>query len=272
MKQDSKQKNIILLIFILILAVGLQGCGLCGRPGDRVLAEKHLQKGIQYEKDSLYSLAADAYKMAIDADPENRAAHFQLGNLYDRIGLLDQAQAAFEKVLKINRRDAEAFNNLGNIFGQKGNVREAIRHYQKAIEISDSLPAPHYNLAQSYLLQKNFEDAEMELRKAHQYAPDESKYAESLGLFLISQSKFHDAVVVLKEAQKCKNLKPTIHLHLSAAHRGKMEFDPAITELEIYLSLLSDEQEKTIILKQVRDLKKEKYAYLSAELRKKVSK
>ncbi len=272
MKQVLNRTEVILIIMMVITAGVMQGCGLCSRPGDRITAEKQLQKGIQHEKDSLYSLAAEAYKMAIDADPEYRDAHFQLGNLYDRIGLLDHAQAAFERVLKINRSDAEAFNNLGNIFGQKGNVKEAIRYYQQAIEINDSLPAPHYNLAQSYLLQKNFKDAETELRKAYQYAPDDSRYAESLGLFYISQNKFHDAVIVLKDAKKSKNVKPSVHLHLSAAHRGKLEYDQAIAELETYLSLLSGEQEKTIITQQVRELKKEKYAHLSAELRKKVSK
>ena len=50
------------------------------------------------------------------------------------------------------------------------------------------------------------------------------------------------------------------------------DFEPAINELKTYISLIQDEQEKTIALQQLRDIKRESLAYRSAELRKKVSK
>jgi regulator of sirC expression with transglutaminase-like and TPR domain len=88
----------------------------------------------------------------------------------------------------------------------------------------------------------------------------------------MSQNKFAEAILILVNAKNSKPVKPSVYLHLSTAYRKLNDFDSAIGELEIYLSFIQDQQEKTIISQQLRELKKEKLLYRSSELRKKVSK
>ncbi len=262
----------VLPFMILAAAAVIQGCGLCGRPGDRELAESHFRKGLGLEKDSLYSLAEQSYKKAVEADPQFRNAHFQLGNLYDKLGILQKAKAAYEQAIQIDENDAESFNNLGNIYGQMNNLPEAMNHYMKAISIQDSLPSAHYNLGQSYLLKQDFQNAENHLKLAYDYSSGEMKYAESLGLYYISQNKLNEAVGIFTESISKKKVKPSLYLHLSTAYRKLNQFDNAITHLETYISLIQGQQEKTIALQRLRELRRESHAYRSAELRKKVSK
>jgi len=60
-----------------------------------------------------YVEAIEAYKMALDADPDNAEAHYYLGKAYHDKGMYDEAIREYKNALQIDPDNAEARNALG---------------------------------------------------------------------------------------------------------------------------------------------------------------
>ena len=63
----------------------------------------------------MYEQAAEAYRRAIDADPDFADAHCNLGSVYFNRGRRDLARDCFERAVAIQSGHVEANLNLGTI-------------------------------------------------------------------------------------------------------------------------------------------------------------
>jgi tetratricopeptide (TPR) repeat protein len=96
-----------------------------------------------------YDEAEEAYRMVIELDPSDASPWNGLGNLLkNHLRRYDEAEAAYRKAIELDSSYARAWNGLGNLL--KNYLRrydEAESAYRKAIELDPSLAYPKAGLA-----------------------------------------------------------------------------------------------------------------------------
>ena len=91
--------------------------------------------------------AEQAYRRAVELDPQLACAYTNLGNLRYRAGAVEDARALYCKALDLEPDQPEAFHNLGYLEYEEGRVGEAVRLFNKAVELSPEFGDAHLNLA-----------------------------------------------------------------------------------------------------------------------------
>lgn len=163
--------NKLLLIFALS-AFFLSGCGILGGdsantdanannallddPGQVPKYEKveeAISAGDEFLDGSLYKKAINAYKQAVDMNPDHGEAHFKLGVAYSLEEDLQDlppgvegnsdkafknAVTVYKKYLKDNPEDAASWFNLGRAHGKLFEDKEAADALKKAVELREN--------------------------------------------------------------------------------------------------------------------------------------
>ena len=90
--------------------------------------------------------APDAYRQAINLDPENADAHVNLGRLCQLRGDLKSAKRHYQRALETTSSHQLAYYNMGTVFDELDEIDLAVKFYRKALSVADA----HYNLARIY--------------------------------------------------------------------------------------------------------------------------
>lgn len=88
--------------------------------------------GVSYDKPGQSGLAIEAYKRAVQINPQLVQAWNNLGINYGKAGQTAQAIEAFQQVVRINPQDADAWYNLGGNYAEAGNKVQAMEAYKQA--------------------------------------------------------------------------------------------------------------------------------------------
>jgi tetratricopeptide (TPR) repeat protein len=99
---------------------------------------------------STYGDAIEAYRCALEADPEFADAHCNLGSVYFNQDRRAAARACFERALEIEPRHLEANLNLATLLEEEGRNEAALRHYKAALEADPLTPDTHVSLGLLY--------------------------------------------------------------------------------------------------------------------------
>lgn len=122
-----------------------------GSARSQQLALEWFERGCELDTDKeTYDQAAEAYRRAIDADPDFADAHCNLGSVYFNRGRRDLARDCFERAVAILPGHVEANLNLGTIREESGADEAALRHYRAALDTDPLLPDTHVSLALIY--------------------------------------------------------------------------------------------------------------------------
>ena len=78
------------------------------------------------------------YKDAVAADPRYALAHFNLGNLYDEQGDIERAEQNYRAALKLNPQYADAHFNLALLCERKGDALKAVHHWKAYLKLDAS--------------------------------------------------------------------------------------------------------------------------------------
>jgi len=87
--------------------------------------------------------APQAYRKAIELDPNNADAHVNLGRLMQLKGDLKAAKRHYEMALQVVADHQLAYYNMGTVFDELEEVDQAADYYRRALAVPDA----HYNLA-----------------------------------------------------------------------------------------------------------------------------
>ena len=88
--------------------------------------------GVSYNKPGQSGLAIEAYKRAVQINPQLVQAWNNLGFNYGKAGQTAQAIEAFQQVVRTNPQDADAWYNLGSNYEEAGNIVQAMEAYHQA--------------------------------------------------------------------------------------------------------------------------------------------
>lgn len=91
--------------------------------------------------------AMEAYRRALELDPEHSETRVNLGRLLHEAGRVEGAEAEYRKALDAAPGSALAAFNLGVALEDRGEEREAVRAYERALELDPELSSAHFNLA-----------------------------------------------------------------------------------------------------------------------------
>jgi tetratricopeptide (TPR) repeat protein len=91
--------------------------------------------------------AGDAYRAALELEPEFADAHVNLGRLLHEVGDVYAALVHYRAALSLRPGDATAAFNVGVALEDLGATVDAIAAYRRALECDARNPDAHYNLA-----------------------------------------------------------------------------------------------------------------------------
>ena len=116
---------------------------------ERLDAQEWYDHGCELEPSSPKE-AREAYRRAVELDPDHVEAHVNLGRLLHEDGELEAAEAHYRVALRIDENDATAAFNLGVVLQDAERFPEAREAYEKAIAADPDHADAHCNLAQLY--------------------------------------------------------------------------------------------------------------------------
>ena len=94
-----------------------------------------LELGAFYVKNRMYDLAEDAYRVAMEREPENGWAYYNLGRVYMFMGLYGDAVPLYEESIQLftDKKDkALSWNQLGNAYRRLNEPSLAVAAYERA--------------------------------------------------------------------------------------------------------------------------------------------
>lgn len=115
----------------------------------------------EYDPDRIVRL-----RKLVDAHPNDAAYRFLLGGLYKNGRFFEEAFEAYKQALDLDPEFEQAYINIGNIFSTTGQYGEAVAHYQKAIDIAPESVLAYFNMHLAQSESFRFRNAEESLRIA----------------------------------------------------------------------------------------------------------
>ncbi len=112
---------------------------------------------------------------------------------------LGEAENAYRKALEIEPDMAPAMTNLGNLKFRNGEYEEAERYYREAMRCDPYLPQPYYNLGCLKLNSGRLDLAVIFLRKAHRLDPDFPDACFHLAVALEEEGRKEEALLYFRK-------------------------------------------------------------------------
>jgi tetratricopeptide (TPR) repeat protein len=116
--------------------------------------------------------AAQAYRRALETDPDLVAAIINLANIRYAKDELAEAQALYERAILLDASYFEAHFNLGNIHHDHGRYADAERCYRQALALNPEYPDAHFYLAVTLEKMGCSAEARQHWKQYQRLAPD----------------------------------------------------------------------------------------------------
>jgi len=117
----------------------------------RTEAERWFQRGLELEQTGgPIEDVMQAYRKAMELDPQSAGALVNLGTLYFNARNLAEAETCYTQALTVDPDYALAHFDLANLYDERGQRTSALEHYLIALKISPNYADAHYNIALLY--------------------------------------------------------------------------------------------------------------------------
>lgn len=112
-------------------------------------AEAWFEQGVELEEEDSEG-AIDAYRRALDLEPDLPEIWLNLGRLLHERGELAEAERCYRQAVEIDPDEPVSFFDLGVALQDQERFAEAAATYEQALALDDSFADAHYNLATVY--------------------------------------------------------------------------------------------------------------------------
>jgi tetratricopeptide (TPR) repeat protein len=148
-----------------------------------------LQLAIQYHRANRLTEAEQAYRQALQEDPQHLETLYGLGTLAQQLGQFQSAEELLTTAISVQPNFLKGWFSLGNLHQAQGQLLEAESAYRQALTLKpDSLPI-YNNLGYTLQQQGLFKEAINYYQKALELKPDFVEAEVNLGNALSAQGK-----------------------------------------------------------------------------------
>ena len=137
--------------------------------------------------------AIQAYRAALEAEPDVPGVHYQLGMALTRTMRLDEALGEFQKELKVDPFHVLAQIRLGEIHVYRSEHEKAIPGLRAALEMDSKSAAAHAALGRAYLLARRVDEAAEILERSVKLDPDDKQTRYQLSIAYRRQGRREEA-------------------------------------------------------------------------------
>ncbi len=167
--------------------------------------------------------AAQGYREALAAEPDNVEALRLLGAALLELGHVEEAREAIERALALRPDEARYHNDLGVVLHRLGRYEAARTAFESALARMPDYADAYANLGALLFDRGRYEEAALILRKALIYAPDHIGAGNNLGRALLRLDRTEEAIGMFEAV---------LHFRPDNAE--------ALTNLGVALNLLGD--------------------------------
>jgi len=174
-----------------------------------------LAEGNRLLDEDQIEMAVEAFKQAVNLNPELAEAWFKLGIGYSLLEMA--AQQSGDKV--IGESNSKAKPDSQKAFGK------AVEAYKKWLDANPKDDVAWFNLGRAYVKLLKDEEAENAFRQAVKLKPNDVEYLIELGFILIRLAKYHEALDPLKQAVEIDPENARAQDLLEDAEAGRQRLD-----------------------------------------------
>ncbi|MBU4186346.1 MAG: tetratricopeptide repeat protein, partial [Proteobacteria bacterium] len=206
-----------------------------------LIAVVHNLKGGLYLAQNKKQEAEEAYKKALEENPNFLQPYYSLARIYLMDKKEDMAIAQFKAVLEKNPKHTQSHMILGTIYDMQKKFDISEKHYRTALEINPDFAPAANNLA--YLIAERHDNLDEALglaQKAKEKLPDSPGVMDTLGLIYFKKGLYDIAIQEFTDSLEKIPDNAIVHYHLGQAYYKKGDKELARVELEKALSLDDD--------------------------------
>ncbi|MGH9749769.1 MAG: tetratricopeptide repeat protein [Candidatus Polarisedimenticolia bacterium] len=127
--------------------------------------------------------AVEAFRRAVELQPEYGEAQNNLGLALSRLGRQEEAETAFQEALRLDPGMGEVFNNLGFLYHATAKYPQAIEMFRKAIDTAADSSVAYTNLGNSFYKLKQHDKAVAAWKRALELDPMNENARRGLRMF-----------------------------------------------------------------------------------------
>jgi predicted Zn finger-like uncharacterized protein len=177
---------------------------------DRLQAADPLFPGLSLERGQLmetrgkYEQAAELYRKALAARPNDGDLKLRLGAALVTAGKVDDAEGVLEQVLKERPASAEAEHYFGRVLFARKETALAVQRFERSVNFDMRVPEYHMYLAWALLEQGDYGSAMESVQRAIKLDPNLGDARWILGRIQLRTGAVKDALVNLQAALRLK--------------------------------------------------------------------
>jgi len=179
-------------------------------------ARSLVEEGKELYKNDQDEQAADAFKRAINQDPDNAEAHLRLGMAHAALDKKTEAEDEYKKAIELfkkriqaDSKDSDAFFYLGEAHSFLHQDEDAVRAYRQATKLKPEDEEAFYQLGVAETRLAHYPEATAAFEKALELDPNDYRASDAIenakeGTQRIREGKKH-AEDMLKKQQENAN-------------------------------------------------------------------
>lgn len=171
------------------------------RQGGVALTEKYMSNIVDVLISKReYERAIGYINKLIEKEHGNYTHYFRLGVIMEGINNKEGAVEAYRKALNLNPNDADVLNNLGNLVAEKGDLRESLLLLKKAAKLQPDKPSILMNLGITQAQIGDYDNAIWNFNKAIELDPRLPDAWFNKAIILWSAGLKDEAMISMKKA------------------------------------------------------------------------
>jgi superkiller protein 3 len=193
-----------------------------------------------------YAEGEQLARQAIKLDAKNAVAYDQLGVALELQGKIsDETQNAYKKAIQIDPNFALAYAHLGRLQRRKGLTNESSAAYRSAIQLATDVPTM-IQVADVMQSQQRYLESEQLLREALREDPKNPTALYLLGRALTIRGSYDEAEKVLKKSVSISPNSFVSYFLLSSLYLRREQFDDAEKYLMKTLNMVTPNEKKRL--------------------------
>ncbi len=219
-------------------------------------ADAWYQRGQAYRGLARYESALNAYRQAIDLNPNFADPWVSAGDVNATLERYDEAVEAYRRAVELEPAAAQPWNSLGDVYRVQEQYNQAAQAYRRAIELEPDFAWPYHNLGLINEIQQRYESAINYFEQAikRQAQPKARALSwDGLGNIYQAQQRNEQAVSAYQKAIELDPDLASAYHGLGQVYHALEQYEPAILRYQQAIERYEDAFDQATVWKDLGD-------------------